>query len=408
MITIGSPRIIDTNNGVRLSARISIDGKSSDELWVEVAEKYRTALCSDRVDAFVVALLNLAIKEHHDIVFEAPITSTLKDSIEHDFLDIICQNEPNLYHVKLTGPTIVPVFKEKLVRAAGCSCGVDSLYTIKRRMLSADFGERYLVVTNSHITCYGGREDANVQYRFDYLKSNAENLARELGIASIVIDTNYELSNIKGLTVGNCTTYCNCFCALTLQNLFSHYYIASGGPVRDFAERFLKNGFFGSDCSNYDLLSTQAFSVPSLKFVVDGLDRRVDKVKSLISWKYSWRHLDVCMKHNSRGHGFPNGTFDCDKCVHTINEIWAAGGDDALRKYRDVFDVDWAMKHRYKYLSDLMHTRIRGLETGRELWPVRGKYPLTDYARAALIIMERLMLKVVTFGKSSRKSKFER
>lgn len=408
MINIGSPRIVNTKNGVKLLARVSVDDKSSDDLWVEVSEEYRTALCADRVDAFVVGLLNLAIKGHHDITFEAPITSTLKDSIEHDFLDIICQNEPNLYHVKLVGPTIAPVFKDKLVRAAGCSCGVDSLYTIKRRMLCADdLGDRYLVVTNSHITCYGGRDDEDVQYRFDYLKSNAESLAQELGISCIVIDTNYELNNIKGLTVGNCTTYCNCFCALALQNLFSHYFMASGGPVCDFAERYLKNGFFGADCSNYDLLSTQAFSVPDLKFVVDGLGKRIDKVKALISWPYSWRHLDVCMRHNSRGLGVPNGTFDCDKCVHTINEIWAAGGDDALLKYKDVFDVEWAINHRSKYLADLMHTRIRGLETGRELWPVRGKYPWRDYILAILMILERVALKVVTFGKSSRKSKFE-
>lgn len=383
-------------------ADLMADGVAGDyNLWFSVDAKYKDGLCYDRVDAFVAGLIIWAIRKHHDITFEQPITDVLKDSIEHDFLSPLCQYEPNLFRPKLIGPTTAPLYKTKVVRGTGCSCGVDSLYTIWNRMRDEKLGERYLMVTNSHLR---PRDDTHedADRRWQHLVKNAQGLSDEIGVPLIVGDTNYENGSLPGLTVGNSTTYCNMFCALSLQNLFSHYYIASGGPIADFGSRYLAHGMFGADCSNYDLLTLQAFSLPNLKFVVDGLESRVDKVRALVGWSPAFSHLDVCMNHFDDRRS-SNGTNDCEKCMHTVCEILVAGGWDCLERFQDVFDVGYVRSHKWQYLSEVMRLRLRGSEYGRDIWPLRGNMELAalDYVKAMLVILKKLFLKVVTLGHSS-------
>lgn len=392
MIEIGKLRISSKGDRARLSADIVVDGVSR-ELWFEVEQKYGEYLCTERSDAFVVGILPLAFKTRQDISFVTAITDQLKDQLEHDFIDVVCQHQPTLYHVKLTGKTASPHYKTIEMVGTGVSCGVDSLFTIKRRLVEFD-GKKFLLLNNMT------DPDESLAVRFDCLRRNAHSFAADAGIELIVSDSNY-CGGIPGLCAEGCTTYCNLFSVLSLQKLFSRYFIASGGPIRDF-NFYLQKGMFGTDCSDYDLLTLSACSTSSCRFIVDGLEERIKKVQALIDWPLAWNHLDVCFRHADGKDG--NGTYDCPKCMHTIVEILVAGGMSALEKFAPVFDVKYVKAHMEEYLADLIRIRMQNTEYGNELWPLRKRagFSSADYLKAMVIVIRKALRKVLRFGRVNK------
>lgn len=396
MITFEDLRKTSENGATRLTASLTIDDAretNAYKLWLEVDDKYAYGLVDDRIDGFVVAILSYAIKFKHDIKFEIPITSLLKQQIERDFFCVICQHQPELYHPKLIGPTVEPIISQKVIAAMGLSCGVDCLFTVKNRFLETPAHVRYFFMTDAHvnITSPSVEESKN---RFRALSANSQALADELRIPLVVAHTNWGKFSIPGLSIANNTTYCNCFAALCLQKLFSLYFIASGGPIVDFGVKYLKHGIFRTDCSNYDLISLGAFSIPSIRFIVDGLETRVAKIKDLMDWPIAQRHLDVCECH--RSHTVGNGTYDCHKCMHTVCEIISQGGYDGLAKFSSVFDVEYVKNHKAEYLAYAICQRLERSEVGLEVWPCRARFEANCivYIKAAYIIFRKLMRKV--------------
>lgn len=369
MIRIGRVQLTKVNGWSRVTADLDVDGFKT-ALWIEVEDRFANGLCADRSDAFVVGLLSFAFRYKHDIAFEVPITNLLKEQIEKDFIDVVCQHQPEVHHIKLTGPTIAPIFKDKVVRGMGLSCGVDCLYTVHNRMLDASLGERYFLMTDAHLKSKNETDEESAR-RFKPLYENGKEFADKLGIPLIVARTNWGSKALDGLLIENNTTFCNCFAALALQNLFTHYYLASGGPVCDFAVKYVRNGIFKTDCSNFDLLSLSAYSTPALRFIVDGLEERVTKIRTLLGWPDCWDNLDVCEMHRRRERG--NDTYDCHKCMHTVNEILAQGGMAGLEKFSKVFDVDYVKAHRAEFLAYLICQRLERSEVGLEAWRGRAR-----------------------------------
>lgn len=394
MIRIGKPVITKNLMHTRLSVDVHKD-KTQHVLWVEVENRFSFGFCDDRVDAFLVGLLGYAIKNKHDIYCEAPLTNLLKEQIEKDFIDVVCQHQPELHRVKISAPILPPIFKDKVVRGMGLSCGVDCLYTVHNRMLDETLGERYFLMTDAHLRSVKDTEE-EASRRFKPLFENSKEFAEKLGIPLIVIKTNWGPSLFSDMAITNSTTYCNCFVALAMQNLFTHYYLASGGPIKDFSVRYLKNGLFRTDCSNYDLLSLPAYSTPSLRFIVDGLEERVKKIRTLLTWRECWDNLDVCEMHRQRERG--NDTFDCHKCMHTVNEILSQGGMESLENFSRVFDVDYVKKHRAEYLAYLICQRIERSEVGMEAWNGRAREgcDILDYIKAVFLIARKLYRKFLT------------
>lgn len=339
-----------------------------------------------------------AIKHRHDIRFAVPMTDELKDGIEHDFLDVLCQHQPELYRPKLIGETVPTLLKTKRVLGTGISCGVDSLFTYKRRIAEAK-DERYLVLANQHGAVTDDSEEKRI-FRFEYLKRKAAAFAKDANLPLIVCDTNYNNSEIPGLTFEGCTTYGNLFVVLSLGRLFTHYYIASGGPVVDFG-KYLKSGIYGTDCSNYDLLTCPAFSTQSLRFVVDGLEDRTLKLKALCDEPLAWNRLDVCHLHPLGAER--NCTSRCPKCMYTILGLWAHGWSE-LEKFASVFDLEYVKSHRHEYLAELLRKRIIRAETAMETWPYRKNMGFTalDYVKAWRIVLKKIVKKIMRGGSTSQ------
>jgi len=395
MITIKKPTVVIIDDKARLIANININGVQT-SLWFEVDGKYQKYLCVERSDAFVAALLFVALKTRQDIKFEIPMTKDLKDSVTNDFIDVICQHQPQLHRVKLIGP--VEDFEERSEKAigTGCSCGVDCMYTVMRRM-EQETRLKYLLLTDMHGAVQDDSEE-KLKWRREYLHKKANGFAEELNIPLIICKTNFDSSGISELHFEGCTTYGNLFSVLALQNLFGRYYIASGGPVDDFA-KYLDGGIYGTDCSNYDLLTCQAFSTRGLKFIVDGLEDRTIKMRALCNWPPAWRHLDVCHVHSIGN--WRNGTNDCPKCMYTILAI-LAHGEGELEKFREVFDVDYVKRHKYQYAAELIRKRIIRAETAMESWPYRKNmgFSAYDWTRGGWIVVKKIVKKILRGGRT--------
>ena len=200
----------------RVVATIIIDDVSY-QLWYEVEAAYENALCADRSDAFVVGLLPLAFKKRENIFFDTPITWELLDGLTYDFIDVLCQHQPELYRVTLIGDTCNAIEKKEEVVGTGVSCGVDSLFTIQRRLVGDKKYKRYLLLNNMT------DEDGFRSVRYNSLKRNAKSFANEVGIDLIVSNSNYTSGEIPGLCSEGATTYCNLFSVLSLQNTIFQY-----------------------------------------------------------------------------------------------------------------------------------------------------------------------------------------
>ncbi len=396
MIFIHTPRVTMEKGRARLTAEIEVGGGTY-PLWTEVSAAYGEYLCAERSDAFVAALLFVAFKLGEDITFEAPMTDELKEGVEHDFIDVICQHEPALHHVKLNGPTAACLPKGRVVLGTGASCGVDCLYTIRRRM-DGRSEERYLVIQNVHGQVVDDTEEKRA-HRRAHLYQIAKSLADDLKIPLIDCDTNFDTSGIPHLMFEGCTTYGNLFSVLALQKLFTRYYIASDGDISVIKD-YLRGGYYG-DCAKNDLLTCPAFSTSSLRFISEGFEGRLAKVANLCGWTIAQKHLDVCHVHPMGGR--INCTNGCPKCCRTILELMVQG-ENALEKFRDVFDVDYVKTHKYVYAAELLRTRMIRNEFGLETWPHRGAIGFTwgDWCRGGWIVFKKIIKKILRGGKTAQ------
>lgn len=68
MIEIKQPKVVSDSVSATLEVVISISEERS-KIWFKVEKKYEEYLCYERSDAFVIAVLNYAMRNKHDIVW---------------------------------------------------------------------------------------------------------------------------------------------------------------------------------------------------------------------------------------------------------------------------------------------------------------------------------------------------
>ena len=66
LIIIGRPSIESRNASMRMTSIITVRGVAR-PVWFEVNGKYGKYLCCERSDAFLIGVLNYAMREHCDI-----------------------------------------------------------------------------------------------------------------------------------------------------------------------------------------------------------------------------------------------------------------------------------------------------------------------------------------------------
>lgn len=394
MIKIRTPYLTSVGLQTRLCAEIERDGEKR-ILWFAVEEPYAKYLLHERSDAFVIGLLQYAIRVGHDIECEAPMTRRIYEQLTEQFLP--CYNrmhgdfkqQPG-HAVKISAPLAdeIPAMSEAV--GTGISCGVDSLH-----VFATHTDITHACIWNMHGVT-NDETDEKRKLGWENLVMQAKAFCNETGHQLVIGDTNFDRGCFEDLQFDGSTTYGNLFAVHSLQKLWSKYYIASTYSIENFS--LVLN--VATDPAHFEYLLFPFVSNGHLSIRMDAPAlTRVEKVRDLILYAPAKKFLNVCWDIHP---DHRNGTWDCPKCMRTILNIWAW---DALDEFRSVFDIDYVKAHPEEFLAELYRGYIQGnpysLEM-RKLFSGKKISPVVKL-KAIRIVIKKAMLKILRGGKTSHR-----
>lgn len=337
---ISQPQVSRHDGKVRLSAIVTMESKQT--LWIEFDEAYAEYVCWERSDAFLLAVLPIAMRRGLDIECEAPIGEELFYQLREYLLPALNKGDRRMYDVEIKAMVDTMRYHGVAV-GTGISCGIDSLYSIFRAMNSEYPNLKLTHVTMFNVGAFFKKDGG----QFAYQCNLARNFACEHGLKLVVADSNFTLYDFPGKLAHHLShVYNNAFAVFALQKLWGVYYYSSGF---DFSRFSTKDNFDG-DPSRYDLLFWDAVSTSQLRFYNSGgAVTRYQKTAALVDYEPASHYLNVCIKEDGQNCG------ECFKCKRTLVTLDALG---ALDKFDGVFDIMRYKAHRHKYL----------------FWMVRQKY----------------------------------
>jgi bacterioferritin-associated ferredoxin len=332
MITVKQAFLVDLNDKTRIQNTIEVDGAAR-ELWFEVERKYAPFLCTERSDAYVIGLLNWAMRNRHDITSETPMSEELHYQLTSFLIPALTQASKNLYPCRIIAPLDPTPVKNAGAVGTGLSCGVDSLHVLFNQSASRYSSLNITHVIYNNVGAHGvGQTDS-----FREHKQIIENFARETGYSLINIDSNF--AGIFNQDYALTHIYSNCCAVFLMQKLWSVYFYASSGL--DFNFFNLKNND-KKDPAYYDLLSLQCFSTRSLRIYPEGgAKTRFEKTRAITAYPPAKKYLNVCCAEGKN-------CGKCEKCIRTMLNLEALG---VLDEFQSVFDTDYYRNHKSMYYT---------------------------------------------------------
>ena len=343
MIRITRPYYEDCQDGGKITAMIIEEGRES-EVWFQTKDEWKSYLCYDRADAFLLNILPHAMKTQQDIVSDAPISETLLYQVRHFQLPCVQKYAYKTEKISIQAEAIADCKKvpgRKIV-GTGISNGVDSLYTVYKNINNVEENFRLTHLAYFAIGAagdFGGEEEKELA---EQRLQEVRRFAREINLPVVTLD-----SNINELFSDEYYIYVVSYrvmaAVLALQLLFDVYYFSSSYEIHEFH-------FPDNDSEFYDLLSCQNFSTSKVNFYSYGRDAsRMEKLRYLAQiGGATYKYLQVCQT------SYKN-CCRCEKCLRTMAELdllGATGSDvSILEKYAEVFDVDYYKKNRNRILG---------------------------------------------------------
>lgn len=325
---------------VKLVADIIRD-REKFKCWFEYPISYKEYICTERCDAFVIALLPYALEKNMDIVSDIPISEQLLYQIENYYVPTLSKYNKMFNSIKLQMPYNNKNLNTKGEVATGLSCGVDSFYTLLKHMndsITKDYKITYLVSMNVGSFGYDGGSKSYSWFQ-EELKV-AHKVAHELSIPLIEINSNLmEFYNRDHATSG---TFRMAGAILGIQKLISKYYISAGFDIKDF-------DITSSENDDYDLFNLMVASNESTTFYSSGVETsRYERTKYISDYSITYNNLIVCW------HGVHNCGY-CEKCLRTLGTLYAL---NKLEKYSGSFNIDNFQKHKLYNLAKIRYYGI--------------------------------------------------
>ena len=333
MITISKPFLTENNGKIRLNSEIGINTEKS-IVWFEVEPQFGDYLCVERSDAFVIGILNYAMRNKHDIACEAPMGEYLYYNLIHHFIPALHDSGNDMYATKITAQIDSNTLPNAGAVGTGISCGVDSLHAISQNNDSKLSRHKITHLAFNNVGAHGEGEKA--QELFAKRRTKSRRFAEEEGFVYVESDSN--IMDIIPQEHYLTHIYTSTFAILCLQKLYSVYYYASSRPYSDF--RLFENELNSPDL--YELLSVFCFSTDNLTIYSEGGNlSRFEKTKRISEYSPSFRHLNVCVVS-------ADNCGVCPKCRRTLTDLDALG---VLDNFGEVFDVEYYKKNRRWYLA---------------------------------------------------------
>lgn len=368
MITVNIPHLRSEGNQAVLVDTIVIDGAEK-ELWFKVDKKYSEYLCTERGDAYLIAVLNYAMVNRHDITVKVPVSEDLLYNVERYLMDALIENNPAYYRPVIDAVPTSERLPDAGAVGTGISCGVDSLHSLANHHASEYKGHNITHLAFNNVGSHGNGPKAHALFH-SRMERPAE-FAKEYGFELVVSDSN--LMEVIPQDHFKTHTYSSMFPVFCLQKLYSVYLYASAG-YRFNEFRLNQDGLIC--CGSYEMLSLPCFTNGSLKVLSEGLGKtRMDKLKKIIGYEPSYKYLNVCLLEG-------DNCGRCEKCVRTILGLDALG---ALDLYSSVFDVPYYRSHKKWYLQQMLYQMAVGRHDYFEIYPY-FKDEITPLMRLKVIL----------------------
>lgn len=367
MIKIEHPHIVTNESEARLECNIIIDGKVNN-LWFSVDKEYKEFLCYERSDAYVLAILNYAMRNHHNIECNAPISEDLYYNLDRYLIDAIKQYNPTFHRTLITAPISSKALDCAGAVGTGISCGVDSLHALASQTNTKFKSHNITHLTFNNVGSHG--EGIKAQNLFKRRQENPTKFAKEYGYKLVISNSN--LMDVIPQNHFKSHTYSSMFPIFCLQKLYSVYYYASSGYKY---HEFRLSDKAGSSCGSYEMLSLPLMSTRNLRIYSEGEGKtRMEKLKTIINYIPSYKYLNVCLREDEN-------CGKCEKCIRTLLGIDAMG---ALENFCDVFDINYYNKNKKWYLYQLLKYKFSNKHDYFELYPFfKKEIPFYLYIKAA-------------------------
>jgi hypothetical protein len=387
MIKIEQPEIINNERESILQTYLTIDTRR-EPVWFKVDKKYGRYLCYERGDAFLIGILNYAMRNKHDIVSEAPISEDLYYNIETYLVNAVASYNNLFYRTSITAPVASSPLPCAGAVGTGISCGVDSLHSLicQTNLKFTKHNITHLAFNN--VGSHGEGEKAEELYR--QRLNPVKEFAKEYNFELVSGDSN--IMNVIEQEHFKSHTYSSIFCVYCLQKLYSVYYYASAGyQYHEFSLVELPE----SSPGRYEMLLLPLLSTHSLRIYSEGEGlTRLQKLNSVVTYEPSYKYLNVCLKT-------VNNCNRCEKCVRTILGIDALG---SLEKYKNVFDIDYYYKNQKWYLQQMLYQMARKKHDYYEIYPFFLN-KITIIMRLKAFVFK--LIKLMIFGNIKKSSVYQ-
>lgn len=332
-IRIGSPYIEKISGEVRLCSEIELH-EQKQIMWFSVSESYGTYLVEDRADAFVIALLTVAMRERSDIVCAVPVTTRLLYQINQYLIPTMTLNMEEFHPVKVYAEPTDEVLECEGAVATGWTGGVDSMFTYMQNVYSANPVHRltHLLIANNGAIIGDTRET------FKKMIEKAKNgFAAETGMQIIGVDTNVqEILDENFLAV---TDMRHAAVIIALQKLF-HVFLESA------AYGFSEFSFNAGNVAYYEMFLLKCFETNTTVFYSSGGSfSRMHKLKMLADFSLAQRYLHPCI------YALRNNCCQCEKCIRTEVVLYGFG---ALERFDTVFDIEGFEENKDWYFAKIL------------------------------------------------------
>ncbi len=381
MIVLYSPEILQEDDCVKLRAAYEFNGKI-DHLWFSFSKDYKDYLVTENVDAFLVGLLLLAMKNGEDIELKAPVSERLYYTINYYLINAFHLANPSLKKIRINAKELNSKdFNIAGSVGTGLSCGIDSFAVICDHL---NVEEQYKI---DHFTFmnagshgdYGG-EFARELFRDRY--KMVKMCADECNTDIIAIDTN--INEVLMMEHVYTHTIRDAACILTLQKLFKYYYYASG-------YRFDYYDLNMEKCQgSYDILSLRMLSTESISFFSAASQyTRFERTEMIADYELTHRYLNVCVVSSSTG--VVRNCSVCPKCLRTELSLDLLG---KLYCYDKVFDISEYKRKKDKYIGYVLankHKDVYSKEIVELMKSTKYKVTLKAYLYYIAIRIKRIL-----------------
>lgn len=381
--TIGKQNYNETDI-TRLVATISFNG-SEKECWFDYPSEYGDYICDERIDAFVISLIPLAMRKEFDIESAVPISERLSYQLQNYYIPILSKYQKNFHKIELLCPCTADNLNTESAVGTGISCGIDSFYTVLKHINNNEenFRLTHLVTMNVGSFGFQGGDFSYNWFQKEIIK--AKRVANELELPLIVINSN--LMEIYQENHAYSGTFRMAGAILGIQKLFSKYYISAGFDIKDFDITSEEN-------DDYDLFNLLVASNESTTFYSTGLEAtRFERTQFITQYPVTYDNLTVCVFGN-------DNCGKCEKCVRTLSTLYALG---ELQNYGNSFDVNQFENHKIMNLSKARYYGIGYMRPlYNEIYMVLKKnnplmYYLYSFIAMAIIYPAEKVKKIIKF-----------